>query len=604
MKFLCIFLLLISPAAVAAQQIEWEVKDPFRLIDYEKSNSDYAIPNGQSALEFVTGRMSNGKREKLPPFDNTHWNQRAGLKRQGFSKDYIFPKTQKVTAWLTGGIVGKCVWNYQEQNKELDCSEQFEFDAITQFGNGDPTLTVKYFSSEKKLTSTIVVRDRLILGLGDSYASGEGNPDLPTKASADGLSRLAKANAKRITNGRWMKDAKKRWVESNAKWFDRQCHRSLFSQHVLTAMRLSSVNPKESLTLVPLACSGAEIMDGLLIPQKKPPGGGKRVSDSQLNLAVKYLCRENPLPVRSVFLRGESGGNRLHRVEQNTYRCKGEFRTPDAVLLSIGGNDVGFASAIAWAILPSGYRNPFGFIGVKLVQLVRKQVCPEGNINETRCVKNRPDANYRIKIWLPGYYESLVKELDETRLAQKGSGRVYLTAYPNPSFLEDGKTLCSEDRSADALEQVRTKLYSFLGPRKWTLEITGSEMKALNAGLIKPLFEEMKTTSEKYGWNFVDSHISKMITHGICSGFWRENQIPNFPHIREGKWYPVSPDQIWAYDTSRMRWFRNTNDSILFQTDGTGGDINGAFHPDFRAHALIADELFKDIKVDWESMKN
>lgn len=600
------FLMLISPGLAASQQIDWRIKDPFRLIKYETSSSDYSIPKGQSAFEFITARMATANRDKLPPIDDTHWKEIMDPKKR---ESYIFPKKQKATAWLTERIAGRCLWVYQERREEIDCSDRFEFEAITQFGGGDPTLSVKPLSGARDITPLrAVVRDRLILGLGDSFASGEGNPDKPTEVSTEVISELAKANANISTTGRWMKDAPA-WVKSRAEWFDLQCHRSMFSQHVLAAMRIASANPRESVTLVPLACSGAEVMDGLLTPQKDPPGGGKRVSDSQLNLAVKYLCRQDPLKdrrenplsvIRKEFQRGKTGRKELRPVKQDTYRCQGELRKPDAVLLSIGGNDVGFASAIAWATIPNGYRNFFGFLGIRAVQWAKEQVCPDASIMEDyRCAKNGPDSKYRIENWLPAYYKALAVELDETELAPKGSRKVYLTAYPNLLRLEDGETLCDEDRSEDAVEQVRTRLKSFLNPRKWQLEITKEEMNALQVGFFEPITREMKIASNNHGWTFVDSHVPKMIKNGICSGYQRKNGIVNYPHVRNGGWYPERPDQIWAYDTTRQRWFRNTNDSVLFQTDGSAGYMNGAFHPDFRAHALIADELFTVIGTRW-----
>lgn len=69
---------------------------------------------------------------------------------------------------------------------------------------------------------------------------------------------------------------------------------------------------------------------------------------------------------------------------------------------------------------------------------------------------------------------------------------------------------------------------------------------------------------------------------------------------RQGEWYPQKPTEEWAFDVSKQRWFRNTNDSLLFQTDDTSGSINGAFHPDFRMHAFIADVLAEEIRQKWK----
>lgn len=78
---------------------------------------------------------------------------------------------------------------------------------------------------------TVTIRDLLVVGLGDSVASGEGNPD------------------QSVTTVRWQ---------------DRRCHRSARSFEAQTAARLESASPQSSVTFIPLACSGASIPTGML----------------------------------------------------------------------------------------------------------------------------------------------------------------------------------------------------------------------------------------------------------------------------------------------------------------------------------------------------
>jgi lysophospholipase L1-like esterase len=77
---------------------------------------------------------------------------------------------------------------------------------------------------------TVRVRDLLIVSLGDSVASGEGNAD------------------------------------RTGRWNDRRCHRSARAGPVLAARQLESADPQTSVTLVDLACSGAGIDSGVLRP--------------------------------------------------------------------------------------------------------------------------------------------------------------------------------------------------------------------------------------------------------------------------------------------------------------------------------------------------
>ncbi len=122
----------------------------------------------------------------------------------------------------------------------------------------------------------VTIRDLLVVGLGDSYASGEGNPD----------------------------------SSSPVRWQDRRCHRSARSFEALTAARLEAATEKSSVTFVSLACSGASIPTGMLggYAGIEPSGGGM-------------------LPPQVAAMQALIGR-----------------RTPTAVLVSIGINDLGFGS--------------------------------------------------------------------------------------------------------------------------------------------------------------------------------------------------------------------------------------------------------------------
>jgi hypothetical protein len=600
---------------IHAQTIDWKVKEPFRFIDYSKTGtSHWAMKREETASQFVEKLMKDGDRQKLPPFESTTYirdkiKQKSGL----FSEGYFFPKEVRVVAWIDSPPDGPCNWKYGSQSGKFNCNEKFEFKARTQFGDGDAKLTVTDKSANKRFEQIILevfVTDRLVLGLGDSFASGESNPDRPAEVDPVKLERLRKSEERGITTGRWMKNAKRNWLKSNADWLDKQCHRSLFSQHVLVAMRLAAENAKESVTLMPLACSGAEVLDGLLIPQKEPPGDAGPVADSQVNVAIRQLCPAERLTSEmKVFHRGFSGSVDLNASEQVVRRCKGGLgRTPDAILLSIGGNDVGFAPAIVWAAIPDKGRNLLGKGAVRIVEHKRPPVCPDVS-SIRRCRKNIPPANYRIKHWLPHYYEYLMNELHESGLAPNAN-KIFLTAYPDPTFMDDGAKSCDSTTSADAIEQIRSELPRLFNTTKWGLGFSETETQKLRSSLIGPLHENMKSASDKYKWNFVNAYVEKMKPFGLCADFTRRDKdgddyIPMYPHIRKGKWYPRNPEMEWAYDTSRRRWFRNTNDSILFQYDDAteesiNGSIKGAFHPDFRAHALMADEVFLAVRKNWE----
>lgn len=102
-----------------------------------------------------------------------------------------------------------------------------------QQGLYDVTLTVTTQNGQSDyVTKTVVVNDLLIVSIGDSYASGEGNPD-------------------------------KRLIEvSNIQrpvWEDKRCHRSAEAGPAQAALKIERSDPHSSVTFLSYACSGAEL---------------------------------------------------------------------------------------------------------------------------------------------------------------------------------------------------------------------------------------------------------------------------------------------------------------------------------------------------------
>jgi hypothetical protein len=129
------------------------------------------------------------------------------------------------------------------------------------------------------------LRDRLVLGIGDSLASGEGVPDEP-------ISERRPA----------------------ALWGNKQCHRSARSHQALTARAIARRDPTSSVTFVHLACSGAAFTDGLF-------GAYKGIEPAQGALLAGQFAQ----------FRQISGGRR-----------------PDVVLMAIGVNHAHFGAVLKY----------------------------------------------------------------------------------------------------------------------------------------------------------------------------------------------------------------------------------------------------------------
>jgi lysophospholipase L1-like esterase len=86
----------------------------------------------------------------------------------------------------------------------------------------------------ESFTAPVRARDLLVVSIGDSVASGEGDPDGPSLF--------------------------------NPRWLETRCHRSLRSGAAQAALALEAGSPHSAVTFLPLACSGATIDRGLLGP--------------------------------------------------------------------------------------------------------------------------------------------------------------------------------------------------------------------------------------------------------------------------------------------------------------------------------------------------
>jgi hypothetical protein len=105
------------------------------------------------------------------------------------------------------------------------------------------TLTVKSGSTTKRQSMAANISNILMVVMGDSYASGEGNP--------------------RNVNA-WIND---RLNSFNPYWDDDQCNRSVHGAPAQAALKLEQASGKTSVTLLDVSCSGATVQKGILGPQ-------------------------------------------------------------------------------------------------------------------------------------------------------------------------------------------------------------------------------------------------------------------------------------------------------------------------------------------------
>ncbi len=269
--------------------------------------------------------------------------------RDNVKESYLTPADHPVTVRLTGDVpVGAiCAWSFDDgdgpRQYTFDCAEPINFRA--RYGRRTVATVEVSSGSEppRQLTADIVVRDIFIAGLGDSIASGEGNPDRPIALADEGFcfrSYLGTASRQYYRPSRAgykggraceAPDTLQVWQRQSALWFNSACHRSLYSYQTRTALALAVHYPHIAVTYLPLACTGATIADGLFGPQRArecPPTKSAATCQGTVNAQLGEL-----------------------RDALAAAQRRQPDRKLDLVLLSIGANDINFSGLVADVIV-------------------------------------------------------------------------------------------------------------------------------------------------------------------------------------------------------------------------------------------------------------
>lgn len=520
---------------------------------------------------------------------------------------YINPQGHAIELWLAGKgaqvpATAVCEWRIGGRLvAETSCAERVSGPGVELPYPGGAEISVNVVG-EPPILAEARVKDLLIAGLGDSFASGEGNPNLP----------VAFSETRRFRN--MFPERERNDAGGNAQWTDELCHRSLYGQQLRTALQIAIENPQASVTFLDLSCSGASIMDGILGPQayverissgersNGPSGrfiaGGAR--DSQLYRLVKELCRERPEMNRGL-----------------PYCPDNAFRRPlDFLFLSVGGNDIGFSNIVAWASLRDTVSTSIaGFFGATV---------------------SDDEFSRRMRDILPDSYSRLSAALEGTiPLASATDGvfdasRIVLTAYPDLVTNEAGEICAAapaegsgEDRYA--ANQSLDMFSSWLTARASRLEAVRRQFSILH--------KRMKDLAGDHGWTFAGRvYADRMFEgHGFCArnlrrlddpaeqlmipchgSASRDTQTcqPQFSS-KEGRWRPYNPaTENYPY-ALRQRWVRTFNDAYMVMnqkvTDRSGridekasagvfSETTGALHPTAEGHAAMADGVMLTLR--------
>jgi len=594
-----------QPAAGAEPRIEWEVRNRFRLFrderDFQRQVAAYRA-DGVLAAEDRLANASGGFGWATDVYrnlcvDGAGWVTDPCM-RDGRRESYLAPTEHRVTALVAVGPVDAvCAWTFDGGDRTAQTVTEACDKEVTlwvRYGRTTqvtvemtlPDQTIRYVAAE------IEVRDLLIAGLGDSIASGEGDPDRPIKLSDDGFCfrrTLARSSSEYFRPGRaGFRGARAcgsgteitrvdgEWSRFGAGWISPACHRSLYGYQMRTALEIAVEYPHTAVTFIPLGCSGASIESGLL--------GEQRATDVDCG-GTSASCSATA-PGQIAELRDALALARRSRPERDL----------DLVLLTVGANDIGFSGLVANVIIERGAERVL--------------------FERAGRIASVEDAQMLLATELPTRFARLRAALKP--LVGGDLARVVYVSYGHPA-LHSGGLPCPGGRAGFDIHPAFTV---DAGRLRQTADFVSDEffprLKAL-ASCESPILCDEPATDRML---FVDAHQRAFSDHGFCA---HSDADPDFDkacfsdtgqsfqqNLAEAATDPLVCDreaEEFRPYASRGRWIRTANDSYfsamtyplglprLVQPSDihdaiwgiTSALYGGAVHPTGQGYAAMAD---------------
>ena len=605
--------------SVMPPRIVWQVENPFRFFldpaDTEVHRATYMslAPEQHhnpvlSAERVLSERHPDGWSATM--YDKTCWDDRRNRYACTERPDYVHPKSHVVRVHLEGlddAMMVDCSWYTAPKGKggrgravTLPCDTEVQLEIPFPAG-----AWIKVEVGGRQISEVDAqVRDLFIVGMGDSFASGEGNPDVPVRFSPDRTASYGEGSDGSTLDGfparigDWKVIGERAFIEENARWQDQACHRSLYSHQLRAALQLAVEDPHRAVTFIGVACSGAETVFGLFLRYKGHEWVPNPPEFSQVSAIAQAQCgsreaRAYELP-EAYHMRGKvpelKGGLVLRKCDPE------RARKIDLLLLSVGGNDIGFARLVANAVLAdsSVLRKIGGWFGH--VHGFNEAIAQMDGLDDRLKAVNRA-AHFLLHVPWP--------EAD----------RIVLTGYPPMALLEDGTSACPDGRvGMNVLPDF------FMSESKAREGNTAAER----------LHAIMADAARQHGWTLADSHRRAFRGRGICVGHsdapWTQADEMRLPRKINGIWEPYNPSEWRAY-ASRQRWFRTPNDAFMTGNFHVSESLlqkalktqslswmqvmlasvySGAFHPTAEGQAAIADavvEKARDVLNKYEARR-
>ena len=597
----------IQSQPASGMEISWEVRNRFRLFREERdfqihvaTERNQSILAAEQALELQSDGRGWARNAVNRLCIDLGGHVSEPCTRDKIKEGYLTPTEHPVTVRLTGAIpVGAvCAWSFDDgdgpRTTTQDCAEPIDFRA--RYGRAtNATVDVTSGSdAPQRLMTQIKVRDILIAGLGDSIASGEGNPDRAIALSDEGFCfrsylggaadeyyRPSRAGYK---GGRACGTAGplQTWQHYGALWLNAACHRSLYSYQTRTALALAVRYPHIAVTYLPLACTGASIPDGLL--------GSQRARECLSSAKCQGTVNGQVAELRDALAAAKR---------------RQPDRKLDLVLLTIGANDINFSGLVSDVIVDAP---------------TERALFKRGGL-----IESVDDSRSGLVRDLPQSFGKLRAALKP--LVGNDLSRVVFVSYANPA-LANGGAPCSGGKAGFDVHP------SFNADPRRLAEVTGyvqneflPRLKAIalcQSGVICRDPDSDRMT-------FVAAHQADFADHGFCARSANDPEFDRACFSARGDSFvsdivaaPQQPmtcgqpaSDFRAY-LPRARWIRDANDSYFTAMtypqalpasmqpsdihDATWGLLSavygGAIHPTAEGHAAMADAALPAVEAE------
>ena len=564
-------------------------------------------------------------------------------------EDYVLPEAHTVHLWLAPEILaanptGDCTWTWTPhrsgaagETRKQPCKDQFVIKRLPYSldrRTSGAIVKVMLPDGRELIDPAVQVEDLFIVAMGDSFMSGEGNPDKPVVFSGTrqmvydptnsdtrdvasrslfdrgyGVASAPEGVDPKSLPKRLMDDERRSLIfrpnthefeeafdKAGAQWLSTDCHRSQYGYPFRVSLELALENRHRAVTLASVACSGADIVEGLFSEMTARERFNEGKVKSQLDLVSDLICRNGPagrtttasytLPTYA------SGSTSIGSQTFTKHWCApaNRKRPIDLVLLSIGGNDVGFGALALYAITEGAddLAPIAGWVGSQIRYSPQVSRAYLGVLDQRfKAVKQALGDGFGVSPShvLQTAYEPI--QFDEAGGPCGLQPTLGLDVHPKLAFRRDRMNEVS----------------NFARDMQTRLECIADAKKAgCPAGL---------ATGAGTGFQFVSDHVVEFAKRGLCARdparAFPDQVAMGMPRMsrRTQEFEPYNPAYALPY-AHHWRLVRNPNDSFLIANTHREGislfDLlqpayaalySGAFHPTAEGHALVADHVIK-----------